>query len=97
MPNAAKPGNRGQAWCMYELVMDGVLPSGRKRRRFCSRREVNPSRSRQLRRANGLVGAPSAEVRGRKFRFVNRVTIIVGLNILLWVALFGVLRLLNII
>lgn len=50
-----------------------------------------------MRRANGLVGAPPNEVRGRKFRFVNRVTIIIGLTILLWVVIFGVLRLLNII
>jgi hypothetical protein len=49
-----------------------------------------------LQRANDLASAPLAEVRKRRLRLVNRVTIIVVLAILSWLAVYGLLKLIGI-
>jgi hypothetical protein len=50
-----------------------------------------------LQRANDLAGAPPAEVPKRRFALVNRVTIIVVLAVLSWLAVYGLLKLIGIV
>lgn len=49
-----------------------------------------------MQRANDLASAPLAEVRKRRLKLVNRVTIIVVLAILSWLAVYGLLKLIGI-
>lgn len=49
-----------------------------------------------MQRANDLAGPP-AEARKRRLRLVNRVTIIVVLAVLSWLAVYGLLKLTGIV